>query len=74
MNNHVMLGSSPVVQQGKDPLSLQQVKDLLSLQQLGFLLWQGFGTWPANFHKPKVQSKKKKKNLFNTHNCVMLIM
>ena len=32
---------------------------MLSLQRLGLLLWQGFDSWPGNFHmlwaQPKIQ-------------------
>ena len=38
----------------------QQVKvPVLSLQWLGSLLWQGFDSWPRNFHLPQARPKKK---------------
>ena len=44
------------------PTVVQQVKDLVLLQLWNrSQLWSGFNPWPANFHMPQAQTKKKKK-------------
>ena len=59
MAGEVVLGSEGAIQ---DHSSLELPGCLVVKDLMLSLLWPGFSLWPGNFHLPRVQPKKKKKN------------